>query len=72
MKRVISLFTVLFLTGFGTFFSDLKQAIQFKEETTMPPTTTSVPYTRPEGVHAASAGEGKLVALTLTTVPAAT
>jgi len=65
MKRVISMITVVFLTGFGTFFSSLKQAFQIKEETTAPPpTTTAVPYERPEGVHAAAAGRGKMVALT--------
>ena len=64
MKRIISIIAVVFLTGFGSFFSNLKEVFQIKEETTAPPTTTAVPYVRPEGVHAASAGKGKLVALT--------
>ena len=68
MKQMLSLVTAVFLMGFtgsGSFFANLKEVFQIKEKTTAPPpTTTAVPYERPEGVHAAAAGQGKMLALT--------
>jgi len=65
MKRTMSLLTAVIVVGFGSFFNSLRQTFHPREATTAsPPETTAVPYDRPEGVHAAPAGEGKLVALT--------
>jgi len=64
MKRTMSLLTAVMMVGFGSFFSSLKDAFHYKEGTTAPPETTTVPYVRPEGVHAAPEGRGQLVALT--------
>ena len=64
MIRAISIMMAIFCTGFGSLFASLKEAFHNKEATTAPPTTTAVPYDRPEGVHAAPNGKGKLVALT--------
>jgi len=73
LKRVFSVVTVLTITGLGTFFTDVRNNLAAhlrgaqSEETT---TTTIVeepttePYLRPEGVHEAPDGHGKLVALT--------
>jgi peptidoglycan/xylan/chitin deacetylase (PgdA/CDA1 family) len=54
------------MVGFGSFFSSLKENFRFKGEaaTTTPTEVTQAPYHRPEGVHAAPDGRGKLVALT--------
>jgi len=70
-KRIFSLVTALTITGFGTFFTDVRNNLERRfphaaeEPTTVqiiePPTE---PYLRPEGVHEAPDGEGKLVALT--------
>jgi len=65
MKRTMSLLTAVIVVGFGSFFNSLRQTFHPREETTAaPPETTTVPYIRPEGVHAAPEGAGKLVALT--------
>lgn len=66
MKKSISLLTVVCLTGFGGFFTNLRQAFSSKEEaqTTEPPAATTVPYERPVGMNEAPEGNGKLVALT--------
>jgi len=61
----MSLLTAVIMVGFGSFFNGLRQNFRPSEEaTTTPPETTAVPYDRPEGVHAAPDGRGKLVALT--------
>ena len=65
VKRTMSMLTAVIMVGFGSFFSSLRQTFHPKEETTAPPPgTTTAPYLRPEGVHAAPDGRGKLVALT--------
>ena len=71
-KRVFSVAAVLTITGFGTFFADIRNNLaahlnKAQEEIT---TTTAIeesaaaPYIRPEGIHEAPDGHGKLVALT--------
>jgi len=69
----MSLLTAVIMVGFGSFFSSLRQRFQpVQEITTAPPeTTTARPYIRPEGVHAAPDGRGKLVALTFDDGPSA-
>jgi len=67
MRRTMSLLTAVMMVGFGSFFSSLRDNFHFRQEeaaTTAPPETTEAPYIRPEGVHAAPDGKGKLVALT--------
>jgi len=61
----MSLLTAVIMVGFGSFFNSLRQGFHpNKEETTTAPPVTTAPYLRPEGVHAAPDGRGKLVALT--------
>jgi len=61
----MSLLTAVIMVGFGSFFNGLRHTFHPGKETTAPPPeTTTIPYDRPEGVHAAPEGEGKLVALT--------
>ena len=64
MKRSLSILTVVCMTGFGAFFSGLRQAFHIKEEAASPPPETTVPYVRPEGVHEAPDSDGGIVALT--------
>ena len=73
LKRVFSVVTVLTITGLGTFFSDVRNNLAAHlhgaqgEETTTTTTIeepTTMPYLRPEGIHEAPDGRGKLVALT--------
>jgi len=61
----MSLLTAVIMVGFGSFFNSLRQGFHHKEEVgTVPPPATTTPYIRPEGVHPAPDGRGKLVALT--------
>ncbi len=64
IKRSMSLFMAVTVVGFGTFFHNLRQVFQPKEESTTRPPTTQEQYLRPNGVHAAPDGRGKQVALT--------
>jgi peptidoglycan/xylan/chitin deacetylase (PgdA/CDA1 family) len=63
---MFSAVTAIVLTGFGSFFADLKRNFQKEELTTTapPPVITTVPYERPDGIHAAPDGHGKMLALT--------
>jgi len=61
----MSLLTAVIMVGFGSFFSSLRQGFRLvKEETSAAPPVTAAPYLRPEGVHEAPDGTGKLVAIT--------
>jgi peptidoglycan/xylan/chitin deacetylase (PgdA/CDA1 family) len=64
MKRWISIFTAFVVTLSGTAALHMRQTLRLKEKTPPPPEATTVPYKRPEGVHAAPEGAGKRVALT--------
>ena len=66
MKRTMSLLTAVIMVGFGSFFNSLRQGFRPSGEgtTAPPPPATAAPYIRPEGVHPAPDGRGKLVALT--------
>jgi len=68
----MSMLTAVIMVGFGSFFSSLRQGFHPKEETTTAPPVTAPPYVRPEGVHAAPDGRGKMVALTFDDGPGGT
>ena len=69
-KRMFSLLAALSITGFGAFFADVRNHLERRLQGVPEPTTAQAveeptkPYTRPEGVHEAPDGRGKLVALT--------
>jgi peptidoglycan/xylan/chitin deacetylase (PgdA/CDA1 family) len=66
-KRIFCVVTAMTVTGLGTFFANLKKHLRPQSPvavvTTQPPTTAE-PYIRPDGVHEAPDGRGKLIALT--------
>jgi len=66
----MSLLTAVIMVGFGSFFNGLRQGFRPAGEETTAPTTA--PYLRPEGVHEAPDGSGKLVALTFDDGPGGT